>query len=142
MFKVENKGKFLGIDFGEKNVGLAVSDESRQFVFGRGFIENYASLEELFGRIGQLCQREGVKGVVFGIPLGANMEETERTAEYRDVGRQLEAYLKTIPVVFQDEAFSTFEGGSAIDDPKLKEKYNSHELAAMVILERFLEGED
>ena len=143
MFKVENKGnqlgKLLGIDFGAKNVGLAVTDESRQFVFGRGCIENYPSLVALFMQIGEVCEAERITGIVFGVPLAENLEETPRTKEYREVGAKLEAFFEgKMEVVFQDEAFSTFEGGEAISDPNLKKKYNSHELAAMVILERFI----
>lgn len=136
---MENKGKLLGIDFGAKNVGLAVTDESRQFVFGRGCIENYPNLEVLFEQIKEVCKQERVTGVVFGVPLDENMEETPRTREYREVGAKLGDFLGgVIEIHFQDEAFSTFEGGESISDPNLKKKYNSHELAAMVILERFI----
>ena len=45
---MQNKGKLLGIDFGENNVGLAVSDESQAFVFGRGCIRGFKNLKNLF----------------------------------------------------------------------------------------------
>ncbi|MEZ4087030.1 MAG: RuvX/YqgF family protein [Candidatus Gracilibacteria bacterium] len=136
---MENKGKLLGIDFGAKNVGLAVTDESRQFVFGRGCIENYPNLGALFEQIQEVCEAERISGIVMGVPLDENMEETARTKEYREVGVKLEVFFEgKMKVHFQDEAFSTFEGGEAISDPDLKKKYNSHELAAMVILERFI----
>lgn len=134
----QNKGKLLAVDFGEKHVGLAVSDETQTFVFGRGVIEGFGSLEALFQRISVMCEEEGVVTVIFGLPGGREGEETEQTDRYRGIGRQLEAFLQDIPVVFEDESFSSFEADTALDDPELRKKYNQHELAAMVILERYL----
>ena len=85
-----------------------------------------------------LCQEESVVGVVFGLPEGKDGEITERYARFKSIGERLEAYLKDIPLYFQDESYSSFEADTSIADPKLREKYNSHELSAMIILERYL----
>lgn len=119
-------------------MGLAVSDETQTFVFGRDVIRGFKSLDNLFAKIEVLCREEKVVGIVFGLPEGKDGEVTERYARFEEIGKRLEVYLKDIPVFFQDESYSSFEADTSIDDPKLREKYNSHELAAMIILERYL----
>lgn len=130
------------MDFGTKHVGVAVSDETQTFAFGRGVIEGFQSLDELFGRLKTVCEEEGIVRVVFGLPKGKNGEETEQAQRFQEIAKQLEAALNGIPVVFEDESFSSFEADTSIDDPKLRQKYNQHELAAMVILERYMKRED
>jgi len=66
----------------------------------------------------------------------------EQSLRLREIGSQLEEYLGTITVVYQDESFSSFEAAAAVKDAHLKKKYSEHELAAAVILERYLEIEN
>lgn len=150
----------MGVDFGDQHVGLAVTDVGRSMVFGRGELKGYKRLEELFERIMGVCQEEEIVEVVFGVPAGKEGEETAQSRRLRDIGERLEQYLGTIPVVFQDESFSSFEADAAGAEwsagggphaqagppagaaRKLHKKYSRHELAAMVILERYLERED
>lgn len=136
-----NKGKLLAIDFGNNNVGLAVCDEMQKFVFGRGVITNFKSLDNLFEQILELCQDENIVEVVMGVPLDEEGQETDQSRRLRDIGSRLEEYLGTITVEYQDESFSSFEAAAAVADPDLRKKYSEHELAAVVILERFLERE-
>lgn len=136
---MENKGKLLAIDFGDRNTGLAVCDESQTFVFGRGVLSGYKRLDELFEKIVVLCQEENIVEIVFGVPLGKEGEETEQSRRHRDIGSRLEQYIGTISVVYQDESHTSFEANSVVKDPKLRKKYSEHELAAVVILNRYLE---
>jgi len=139
MFKVQNKGKLLAIDFGDKNTGLAVCDVSRTMVFGRGVLKGYKSLEALFEQIMGICMDENIAEVVFGVPCGHDGFDTPQAERMRSIGGRLEDYLGKVQVVFQDESFSSFEADSFSMDEKLRRKYSQHELAAMLILERYLQ---
>lgn len=136
---MKNSGKILGVDFGEKHVGLAVCDESRNIVFGRGVFENYKNLENLFRMIKVFCENNNIVLVVFGVPTGDRGEETVQTERYKKIGRKLGIYLGDINVDFQDEAFSSFEARKSINDSPVNVAYSEHELAAVAILERYLE---
>ncbi|MBU0668005.1 RuvX/YqgF family protein [Patescibacteria group bacterium] len=131
----------MAIDFGDKNTGLAVTDLSRTMVFGRGVLRGYRRLEDLFEQILGICRDEEVTEVIFGVPGGRFGEDTPQVERMRDIGGRLEEYLGDVPVVFQDESFSSFEADAAKMDSGLRKKYSQHELAAMVILERYLQKE-
>lgn len=141
--KLPKKGKILALDMGRNSVGMAVSDESRQMVFGRGVIRNFQSLTRLFAEVKSFCEKENVQEVVLGLPIGGDGEETLQTERIRSIGEKLEAYLGGIPVEFEDESFTTFEaneflgGVPGINGRKRKE--TEDEIAAVIILKRYLD---
>lgn len=53
----------MGIDFGSKRVGVALSDEARQFAFPKMVLKNDA---DLFEKVGKFCSENGVVLVVMG----------------------------------------------------------------------------
>jgi putative Holliday junction resolvase len=143
---VKNKGKILALDFGNRTVGLAVSDEDRTMVFGRGVIRDFKSLAGLFGRIAEFCMKEGIVGVVMGIPSGKEGQETPQTERIRGIGEKLGDFLKDIPVEFEDESFTSFEADDYLSGIKgvrgRDRKQMEDELAAVIILKRYLKLED
>ena len=72
--------RYLGIDYGTKRVGLALSDESGSLAFAHGVIETGGAAQ----KIGNLTQIEGVGQVVLGKSLNLDgspnplMEKIER----------------------------------------------------------------
>lgn len=55
--------KYLGIDYGEKRVGLAVSDEEGKLAFPLDVLSND---KRLIQRIKQICNTEKIEGIVLG----------------------------------------------------------------------------
>ena len=103
------KNKILAIDFGENNVGLAVTDPGANLVFGKGLIKGGKSLNDLFSKIKKFCDDEEVNKIVFGLPLGKDGEETDQTGRMKKIAYKLKDYLGNIPLEFEDESFSSFE---------------------------------
>lgn len=142
---MKNRGKILAIDFGQKTVGLAVSDEDQTMVFGRGVIKNYQSLVFLFEKIRAFCEKEKVAEIVMGVPVGQDGEDTPQSERIRGIGVKLEEHLGDIQVSFEDESFTSFEADEFLD--KILQvrgrdrKESEDELAAVLILKRFLELE-
>lgn len=62
----QTPGKFLGIDYGTKRIGLALSDERGRLAFPKTIIKNDA---KAIGFVGDLIQQEGVKAIVIGESL-------------------------------------------------------------------------
>jgi putative holliday junction resolvase len=58
--------RYLGIDYGDKRVGVAISDESRQLAFPYKVIEN---VKDLVGKILEIIQKEEIGTVVVGESL-------------------------------------------------------------------------
>jgi putative Holliday junction resolvase len=139
------KGKILALDMGRNAVGMAVSDEQREMVFGRGVIRNFKSLANLFSEVKDFCAKENVVEVVMGLPLGKEGEDTEQTERMRSIGERLEKYLVNIEVQFEDESFTTFEANEFLNKaPRVKNrkrKEREDEIAAVIILKRYLDFE-
>ena len=55
--------RFLGIDYGEKRVGLAISDESGRMAFPDQTLPNN---KNLIGEIASICQKKQIKRVIIG----------------------------------------------------------------------------
>ncbi len=58
--------RFLGIDYGTKRVGVALSDEAGQFAMPLSVIQNSKSLEHLVGEVTVLAQKNVVTTIVLG----------------------------------------------------------------------------
>lgn len=98
--------KYIGIDYGEKRIGVAVSDESEKFAFAFDVIENKSP--KVFKFFKNLIAERGVGAIVLGLPLGFSMQETESTKKARNFGEFLKKELN-IEVIFQNEVLSTAE---------------------------------
>ncbi len=106
MHAVVERGRTLAIDWGDRRIGLAVSDPTGTVASPAGFIPRRlgkrAPIAELVRRAGELA----VVGVVFGLPLDEEGNDTPRTTEVRRVGAEL-AKRTGLPVRFVDERYTT-----------------------------------
>lgn len=125
--------KILAIDFGDNNVGLAVSDDAGMIAFGKGVIKDFKSLKNLAEQIGTIIDREKIDLIVYGLPLNADGEQTDQAHRLRKIGEKL-AELLNKKFLFVDESFSSFEARQ-----KFGSNYSEHELAAMSFLQKYLD---
>lgn len=131
----------MAIDFGGKHVGLAVSDDGGVMAFGRGTISNYGSLDNLFSKIGDLCEVENVSKVLFGLPKGPEEESTLQSKKMEEIGNLLSDYLN-LPVKFVDESFSSYEAAQKLKNMGMKAhktKKKEDEMAAILLLQKYLD---
>lgn len=98
--------RYLGVDYGRKRIGLAISDTLGMIASPAGFIVRRAGkrppITELIRRATEL----EAAGYIFGLPLDGDGNETEWTAEVRAVGEEIAKRTK-LPVRFLDERFTT-----------------------------------
>ncbi len=132
--------RVLGIDYGIKRVGLALSD-------GLGLLAHpYATLERttrerLFADVLAIVAQESVQTIVLGFPQALNGQETETTRQVRNFAESLRRRTD-VPVVFQDEAFSSVEAERNLREGNhrgRKIKAVLDQQAAVVILNDYLE---
>jgi putative Holliday junction resolvase len=103
--------RILGLDTGERRIGVAISDPDRRFALPLRSIDASGG-EEAIARI---IEAEEVTEIVVGLPLSLSGEASAQTERARAFGRRLEERLG-LPVQFWDERLSTQEamrlGGS------------------------------
>jgi len=76
--------KYLGIDYGTKKVGLAISDKSGEIVFPRASLE-LVSIKKLIIVIADLIKKEKIEKIIVGWPLvlkGKTSIQTERVEKF------------------------------------------------------------
>jgi len=98
--------RFLGVDYGEKRVGLAIADPIGMIATPTGFIARRAGKRPPIAEIIRRAEALEARGFVIGLPLDGSGGETEWTAEVRRVGDEL-AKRTNLPVQYQDERYTT-----------------------------------
>ena len=135
--------RVLGIDFGERRVGLALSDPSATIAQALPTIVRRAGKRPPIAAIVELIQQHEVERIVLGLPLNLNGDETEWTAQVRDFGTKL-AERSGKPVVFLDERLTSVQAERAVRSIGLKrsqreEKGRIDAAAAVLLLQTFLD---
>ena len=96
---------WIGLDLGEKTIGVAVSDGSRMIASPLKLIRKSKftlEAEELF----RLMEGRNVSALIIGLPLNMDGTEGPRAQSCRAFARNLER-LRPVNVAFQDERLST-----------------------------------
>jgi putative Holliday junction resolvase len=83
-------GRLLAVDYGERRVGLAVTDPTRTIATPAGFIARRPGKRPPIAEIVRRAAEVEAVGFVLGLPLDAEGEETPRSAEVRLVAAELE----------------------------------------------------
>ena len=96
----------LAVDWGDKRVGLAVSDELGMLASPAGTIVRRLGKRPPIAELMRQAETLGVAGFVFGLPLDQNGSETERSLQIRGVAATL-ASRQPLPVRLVDERFTT-----------------------------------
>ncbi|MEW6391482.1 MAG: Holliday junction resolvase RuvX [Pseudomonadota bacterium] len=96
----------VGLDPGEKTIGVAVSDVTRTVASPLALIEKTKfskDAEALF----KLMDSRGAVGIVIGLPMNMDGTEGVRCQSNRALGRNLLRLKPDLPITFWDERLST-----------------------------------
>jgi putative holliday junction resolvase len=135
-----DRGRLLGIDYGERRVGLAISDPTGTIASPAGVIVRRAGKRPPVAEIIRRALALEARGFVMGLPLDGNGNETPRSAEARGVAGEL-AKRTGQPVELIDERYSTAAALRAIREMGGKtvgRKGDVDALAATVLLQQAL----
>lgn len=135
--------RWMGLDFGSKTVGVAVSDPlgltAQPVEIVRRKSEN--KLRQTLARIEELIREYRVTELVLGFPKNMNNTLGERAAKSLEFKEMLERRTG-LPVVMWDERLTTVEAYQIMAETKVprqdRKKYVD-ELAAMIILQGYLD---
>ena len=134
------RGRLLAIDYGERRVGLAISDPTGTIASPAGVIVRRAGKRPPVAEIVRRAEALEARGFVMGLPLDGNGDETPRSIEARAVAADL-SKRTGLPVEFIDERFSTAAALRAVHEMGQKSRDRKHDidaLAASVILQQAL----
>lgn len=131
--------RILGIDFGTRRVGLAITDPEGRMAFARKGIER-TTRDALFAALMDLIEAEGVQAVVVGLPLTLEGEDSLTTRQARNFAESLGRRIPC-PVHLMDERLSSAAAEEQLKEAglcsrKRKERLDSQ--AAVQILETWI----
>jgi putative Holliday junction resolvase len=95
----------MGIDYGSKNVGIALTDEGGQMAFPHGVLPNDKDLQE---KIENLIEQKGVTEIVIGHSLGRDGKPNAIHTQVESLMTNLTLSLG-IPIHLQPEQYTTQE---------------------------------
>lgn len=132
--------RLIGLDLGTKTIGLALSD------LGRGIATPMETIRRKKFTLDAeyllaLCAREGVGGLVLGLPLNMDGSEGPRAQATRAFARNL-SQKTDLPVTYWDERLSTAAVTRTLleaDSSRAKRAEVVDKMAAAFILQGFLD---
>lgn len=125
------RGRLLGIDWGMRRVGTAVSSPDQGFVFAAAQIAN--SKEQIaIKEIVKIIESENIVGIVLGLPLYADGSDSETTKMVREFAANL-AKETPVPIVFIEENLTSVAAGERMKDEGRRMKDIDSESAAVIL---------
>jgi len=135
----EYAGRILALDFGEKRVGMAISDPLQLTAQGLRTVADKTGME-LLSTIRGLIQEYDVIEVVLGYPLLMSGEEGDMARAVRQFAEKL-GHRASVPVILWDERLSSKQAEKVIrqsgSSPK---KGKVDEISACLILQSYLDS--
>ena len=126
---------YLGVDYGNRKVGLAISDEAGNFAWPYQVLKN-ESIEKLIEEIKRICAKEEIEGVVIGESLDLLGQANPIQKDILIFKEKL-AKAVNLPIETQTEFFTTQEAQRVIDESQTDSQTDAR--AAALILKSFLE---
>jgi len=136
--------RILGLDYGSKTVGVAVSDPLLITAQGVEIIrrESEGKIRKTYQRIEELCKQYEVEKIVLGYPKNMNGTDGERAQKSLEFKDNLERRTG-IPVIMWDERLTTVSADNAMMESGIRRENRKEfvdEIAAMIILQNYLES--
>jgi putative Holliday junction resolvase len=134
---------FIGLDFGEKTIGVAVSADGR-IATGISTLRR-ASPEALRANLRELkeiIRAYSVTAIVLGYPKNMNNTPSERCGATLAFKEKLERSFKRVPVTLWDERLSTQAVSRAFEGSRSQYDARVDEMAAVYILQGFLDWQN
>lgn len=119
--------RILGIDYGSRRMGVALSDPGARIAFPHGTIHRGGN-PFFVDQVASLVMLERVDKIVIGLPLGADGSETETSRAVRMFADELRKKLP-LPIEFENEMFST----RMVESAGVKKEQRDESSAALIL---------
>ena len=135
--------RYLGIDLGEKRIGLSISDPTLTIAQPLKTLR-FRSMKGLIAEVKEIVDQYDVCKVVIGLPLTLKGTFSQKTDEIVSVAEELGKALDPLPVEMYDERLTTMQAHSTLRTMGKKpsqERDRVDQLAAMHLLQNYLDRE-
>jgi putative holliday junction resolvase len=139
-----NPPRYLGLDVGNRRIGVAVSDELGLTAQPVLTLERRRNPREDLRSLARLCRRFGVAGIVVGNPLHLSGDVSPQAARIQAFAAEL-GDLTGLPIHLWDERLTTHEAHQILYEAGRDRQAHRHvvdQVAATLILQEFLEGRE
>ncbi len=139
-----SRGRWMAIDWGERRIGLAISDPTGIIGSPAGVIERRAGKRAPIAELVRRAEALEALAIVLGLPLDGEGDDTPRSMECRRVAGEL-AKRTGLPVALLDERYTTAAALRGVRDAggsKRERKGDIDALAAAVLLQQALRMTD
>src|SRR3989344_1039579 len=126
--------RYLGIDYGSKRIGVALSDEEGRVAFPHSVVVNNS---RAIATIAELIEGSGAGGVVVGESSNFKGERNKIQNEIDDFVKKLEAKEMDFEVIFEPEFLTSVQARAIMGENKKNDAS-----AAAIILQSFLDGQN
>ncbi|MGH2574871.1 MAG: Holliday junction resolvase RuvX [Ignavibacteria bacterium] len=140
------KNRILGIDYGSKRIGIALSDETNSIAFGKNAIDND---EKCLDEISGFIKDNNVSTVLLGYPLNLKGDKTRQTLEVESFEKKLDRHFTKslnhlVTIIQWDERFTSkmaFDSmlQSGMKKSKRRDKENIDIISASLMLQSYLD---
>lgn len=128
--------RYLGIDYGEKRIGLAISDPLKIIAKAYEIIGN-ESYEQVLAKVQEIIGNENIEKLIIGIPYNMNGSIGFQAEEVLAFSDKLKQDIE-IPIIYVDERLSSKKSKEILQDMKVKTK-RVDDRAAAIILQNYLD---
>jgi putative pre-16S rRNA nuclease len=137
----ETMGRILGLDFGLKRVGGAISDPGRTIASPLE-VHVHGSIDQDARHYRKLVEEHEVQRIVIGLPVHTSGRDSEMANRARQWGAWLGS-ITGLPVSFADERYTSVEADNLMIQSGLKRqkrKKTRDKLAAQILLQALLDA--
>jgi len=134
--------RILGIDYGDRRIGLAIGDLEVAIATGLPTLERARASDDVIEPLRRLCREQGVEHIVVGLPINMDGSRGERAQLSLEFAERLRAELG-IEVETWDERLTTRQADRAMLQGGLsrkKRKKRVDRLAAQLLLQNYLDA--
>ncbi len=136
--------RIMGLDYGDKTVGVAISDEMLLTAQPKETIqrERPAKLRQTLARIEALIREYDIEKIVIGLPKRMDNQEGDRCDKTRAFGEQLDRRTG-LEIIYQDERLTTVAADAVLEEGGVRKENRKEyidKLAASLILQGYLDS--
>ena len=133
-------GRLLAIDYGEKRLGLAISDPN-QIISKPLKTIILSDSQYIYYELEKIISDYEIQKLIIGLPLGMDGKKTQQTSKVEAFKEDLQNKI-SIPVILFDERLSSVSAKKSLISQGIKTGHNKSKIdqtAAAIFLQHFLD---
>jgi putative Holliday junction resolvase len=143
LFVSNAKPRIIGLDIGDRRIGVAISDPLRITAAGLETIER-TNVRADVQAVRDIALRHGAVQIVVGLPQNMDGSMGEQSEKVKSFARKLAREIN-IPIVYEDERLTTISAIRTLTIQGVKTGHNKalvDQQAAAIILQKFLDRKE